>query len=210
MAIIFVQEDTAPFCTAAALCSGLGDVQGPIEQFAISGGSAGSSEDGSGNFPNSSSAVRRTLYFDLEIPSGMGGETGDSGNWTVRINHSTGNSSVLGREVHICRVDSGCGNQETLGSLTAQAFDTSTGTWTATVNQASNTSVTAGDRVVIIVGYENTAEHGNSAIGVTPSLNIDCPWTVPAGAGRIMASLASAGGLVSDGGIAGKGGGLAG
>lgn len=185
MAIIFVEEDTAPTCTAAELCSGLTNTQGPIEQFAIEGGTAGVGADGSGNFPNSSSAIRRTVYFDLDIPAGMDSQTGDSGNWTVRINHTTGDANILGREVHICRVNSGCTNQETLGSLTGQAFDTATGTWTATVNQAANTTITADDRVVIIVAYENNAAHGNNSIAVTPNQNIDCPWTVPAGAAII-------------------------
>lgn len=183
MAIIFVEEDTAIVCGAAALCSGLGEdvATTDIEQFAIEGGSAGVAEDQTGNWTNSDSTTFRAVYFDIEIPSGMFGETGDSGDWTVRINHTTGSANLIGREIHICRIDSGCANQETLGALTGQTFDTSTGTWTATVSQASNTSVATGDRVMIVVGYNNTATHGNHNLGITPSLNIDCPWTVPVG-----------------------------
>ena len=174
MALIdFQQEDTAPSCTEAEACSLLSGTQGPINQFAIQGGTAGTTEDGSGNFPNADTTIRRTVYYDLPIPSGADGA---AGNWTVRINHTTGNSNILGREVHVCRVNVSCLNQETLGSLTSQAFDTSTGIWTATVNQASSTTISVNDRVFIVVGYENTGIHGNSSIGVTPNQIINSPW----------------------------------
>lgn len=174
MALIdFQQEDTAPSCTDAEACSGLTGTQGPINQFAIQGGTAGTTEDVSGNFPNADTTIRRTVYYDLPIPSGADGA---AGNWTVRINHTTGDASVLGREVHVCRSNSVCENQETLGSLTSQAFDTSTGVWIATVNQASSTTISADDRVFIVVAYENTAAHGNHSIGVTPDQIINSPW----------------------------------
>lgn len=188
MAIIFVQTDDAPSCGAAVYCSGLGASPGwtAIEQSAVSGGSAGSTEDLTGNQSNPDATIYREVYYDLDIPSGLDGGTGDAGNWTVRVNHSTGVSDVDLDEVHICRVDSGCGIQETLGSSTGIAFATDGGVFSGVVNQASSTSITAGDRVVIVVAYQSNGAHGNAAFGVTPSVNIDCPWTVPAGVGRGM------------------------
>lgn len=187
MAIIFIQEDTAATCGAAIYCSSLSvDAITQIVQSAVQGGTAGVTEDVSGNMTNSDSTIYRMLYFDLTVPSGMYGGTGDAGNWTVRINHSTGDADIDIEEVHICRVALGsCANQETLGSTTAIATATNGAQpVSVVVNQGSNTSVATDDRVLVIVGYQNNAAHGNNSIGVTPSVNIDCPWTVPPSAGQ--------------------------
>ncbi len=183
--VILVQTDTAPTCTAAELCSGLSDAQGPIEQFATLGGSAGSAEDGSGNFPNASALVRRTLYFDC--PGDTGWTTG-AGTWVVRVNVSSGNAVIRLMEIHICRVNSSCANQETIGSLTG--LNQATNVAQPMSNNVSGSAVTlaAGDRIMVIVGFDNTADHGNQAIGVTPSVNIDTPWDdgVAGGHGRLV------------------------
>ena len=187
MAIIFVQKDTAATCTEAAFCSGLGASPGwtAIEQFASQGGAAGSTEDLTGNQSNPDATIYREVYYDIQIPSGMFGETGDSGDWTVRVNHTTGASDIDLDEIHICRVNSSCASQETLGSSTGIAFATDGGVFSGTVSQASGTSITADDRVMIVIAYQSNGAHGNAAFGVTPDQNIDCPWTVPAGAGPV-------------------------
>lgn len=183
-AVILVQEDTAATCTAAQGCSGLTDTQGPIEQTARIGGSAGVTEDGSGNFPNGSALIRRTAYVDC--PTDLAWTTG-AGTWTVRINHASGDADVFLQEIWICRFNSSCANQETIGSLTS--INQATNVAQPVSHSVSGSAVTlaSGDRVFIICGYDNTAAHGNHAIGITPNQNIDTPWDDGvAGWGRLL------------------------
>lgn len=171
--VILVQEDTAPTCTAAQGCSGLTDTQGPIEEFAQSAGTAGVTENASGNFPNSSALIRRTAYFDCLTNTAW---TTGAGTWTMRINHTTGDADVFLQEIWICRFNSACANQETIGSLTS--INQATNVAQPVSHSVSGSAVTlaSGDRVFIILGYDNTAAHGNHAIGITPNQNIDTPW----------------------------------
>ena len=182
MPIIFVQEDTARTCANGAYCSGLNADVGLMEITAVEGGSAGSVEDGSGNFTNSDATIYRVGYIDIPIPSGMVGEVGASGTWTVRLNHTTNNANIDIEEIHICLIAaSGCANRETIGSLTAIArASNESQPMSFSVTQGSDTStINSGDRVMIVIGYQNNGAHGNNAVGLTPSVNIDCPWTVP-------------------------------
>lgn len=172
--VILVQEDTAPTCTAAEACSGLTNAHGPIEQFARLGGSAGSTEDGSGDFTNDSDANNwRTVYYDC--PTDTGWITG-AGTWTIRVFHSTGDGDIRLAEVHICRVNSSCVNQETIGSTTGLTRATTASQPIVVSVTGSAVTLAAGDRILIIIAYKNSAAHGNHAIGVTPNRNHDTPW----------------------------------
>ena len=152
-----------------------------MEISAVEAGSAGSVEDGSGNFTNSDATIYRVGYIDISIPSGMVGIAGQSGTWTVRLNHTTTSASIEIEEIHVCLIDSGCTNIETIGSLTAIARASNEAQpMSFSVSQGSDTRViNSGDRVMIVIGYQNNATHGNQVVGLTPSVNIDCPWTVP-------------------------------
>jgi hypothetical protein len=171
MAMVFTQTDTASGCAAAAFCSGLSAMGEEHDSQATIGGSAGSAEDNitiDGNATN-----LRAYYIECVIPADY---LGDAGDWTVRLNLTDAASNSTWTHCHICRVNSGCTNQETIGSNTSvgQSLGT-TGTLTATVS-GSAVTLAANDRVMIVFGFTNT-NSCTRTFGITPSLNIDSPFS---------------------------------
>lgn len=141
------------------------------------GGSAGSTPrtvtaDGS-------AADLNAIWMELGNAVDIDAYDGGAGNWTIRINITTSNHQISLDEIHICRVNSGYVNQETLGSLTGIGENWgSTGTMVHTVNQGSGTTITAGDKIIIIFAIDN-ANAMTQDFAYTPSVIIDAPGSFP-------------------------------
>ena len=103
----------------------------------------------------------------------------DAGTWTINLEVSTANMNLTITEAHLCRVDSSCVNQETIGSNTG--LSVSLGTTGVTSFTVAGAAVTpgAGDKVVIVLVGDNGSM--NQALAVfTATQNIDSPFTAPA------------------------------
>lgn len=178
MSVSLQQTDTAMDCAAAAFCSGLSaPANTPVRQQGEEGGSAGSTEDSV--LLNANESNVRSLFHEYVVPADYDGAAGD---WTIRINVTTAGASCSVESVHVCRVDSGCTNQETLGSLSSTTSIATTGIKTFTVNQASGATFAAGDKVVVVFGLKNGDTMLSRAVGFTPDQITTAPGTVEAAA----------------------------
>ena len=173
MALISLQQTniTAP-CGFAAYCSTQSNTSGLT----------GASDARSGGFPgtvevvpelvNSETRVNVVVFSTLDL----GVISWGSGTHTVRLNITTGNSSLTWEDTYVCRVNTSCTNQETLGSLTSQAIDiSSTGVQTMNITGSSTTALST-DRLVYVLAFSNSSDHGgNDGFGYTPDQLIDTP-----------------------------------
>lgn len=179
MSVSIQQVDTAPEFAAGAYCSGLsaGANAGVVNR-ATQGGSAGVTED-SVTVNNGETNVRY-LYYECDIPSGYDGA---AGTWVVRINQSSGTVASGGyASVYVCRVNSSGTNQETLGSNTSTGADFSaTGVKTINVSQASGSTFSAGDKVMVVVGLTGPTTMVPFIFGITPDQIITAPGSVSSG-----------------------------
>lgn len=172
MAISLDQSDNTVTCSAAAACSGLPLYGSALECLAQEGDTAGSAH--SVNFGTTNLTTRVAYAFDCVIPSGA---TWGSGTWVVPINFSNGDMNVTLQEVHVCRVNSSCTNQESLGSTTGIGYATNGGETTVNVT-GSSTTPTAGDRVLIVVAFSSNSSHSDNIVEITRNRTITCPFTV--------------------------------
>lgn len=181
----YQEEDTAMTCTPAAFCSGAG-VNGDTDMArkALVGGSAGSTEVTV--TVDSSAADLACAWFELDVSAGV---SWDGGTWTVRLNVTTSNHQVALDAIYICRVNSSCTNQATIGSVTALADNLgSTGVRSHNVTGSAQ-SPSAGDKVIVVLLFDNMQAMPQD-IGFTPSEIITSPFTPPGGeAGQIGATV---------------------
>lgn len=181
----FQQTDTVANGSAIAdLCSGNTSSSDTESNQAAVGGSAGSTERT--HTPDNSAADLNGVWMELGgSDGGINEYDGAAGNWTTRLNITTGNHQLTLDEIHICRVNSSYVNQETLGSLTGIGANLSgTGVQSHTVNQASSTTITAGDKIIIIYAFDNAQSMANS-FGYTPDQITVAPGDIP---GLVQAS----------------------
>ena len=184
MAIKYQQTDFSPQdCSAAAYCSGLSANAASKVFDARTGAPAGSTE--ATVSIDASATNLRAFYYSLKSITGMLGKAGD---WTVRLNNTTGSGGVTElNSVYICRVSSLCSSQETIGSLTGLTDNLNGATTLTKTVSGSAVVMAAGDRVVIVLGISNS-NLGAVNVGFTPDQLIDSPFiaraTVPStGAG---------------------------
>jgi hypothetical protein len=169
MPIIFTQTDNTGV-TEAAFCSGLSANGANGTRQATDGGSAGVT--GVSVVINGSAATLRFFYFTLPVAAGI---NWNSGNWTVRINVTTGAANCTWETCHICRVNSSDVNQATIGSATGLGIAISgTGAQSTTFSGAAQTPG-VGDKVVIVLGVSNSNSCTRTS-GITPDQNIDSPF----------------------------------
>jgi len=87
--------------------------------------------------------------------------------------------NITWNSVYICRVNSGCANQATIGSSTSLGISlATTGVKSTTVSGAAQ-SPGAGDLVMIVFGFTNSA-HGSQSFLYDVDQNNDSPFTVAA------------------------------
>lgn len=178
MAVNYTQTDTAASCTPAAFCSGRALEGSELGRLCQAGGTAGSSEASIINIANNT--TNEILFtYDIEIANGT---TWGAGTANIRINFTTGDTDVTLTEVYVCRVNSGCTSQETLGSNTGLSVDTSTaGNHTENVTLSAASSPSDGDKVEVVLVFSNASAHGGEeTIGITPDQDHTLPFTAPA------------------------------
>lgn len=175
MAINFTQTDTNDQCARnGTYCSGLtsAGVAGNSDR-CVDGGTAGTLER-TFSVPGEASDQAITIFTCLVGAS----VSWDAGTWTVRLNVTTENMFLTWSSVHICRVNSSCTNQETIGSSSSLGIGLDTAGVKSTTVSGSAVTPSAGDKVVIVFGLSNSNMSAQS-VGITVDQNIDSPFTQP-------------------------------
>ena len=182
MATNYQQEDTASACGTVAGCSGKTVADTPIGRLCVEGGTAGT---GTPQVKSTAGELDRAAVM-FEMQPANGGTWG-AGNYVVRLNITTANSAATWIATYVCRFNSGCTNQETIGSLTGQSTGLgSTGVKTHTVSGSSVTPAD-NDKVYVILVVDFAADHGNVAFNFTPDQLIDTPIVAGAADDEIAA-----------------------
>ena len=175
MAMIFtLTNSTTGVCAGNAVyCSGAATSDGGASRVASVGGTAGTETTLATSALASSTDNANGLYT-LDIPAGT---SGDSGTWTIRLNITTANMNLTVTKIYVCRVNSSCTNQETIGSATGLSISLgTTGVKTQTVS-GSAVTLAAGDKVVIVFVLSNGAMSDQIARWGNDQ-NIDSPFSV--------------------------------
>lgn len=169
------QTDSAGSCALGIIgtgsyCSGVSS-NASVNKLASVGGTAGSTPITS---PSQNSVDNRAIIIEWVPGSGV---TGSSGTWTVRLNVTTANANLNWTATHICRVSSGCVNQETIGSLTGQSI--SLGTTGVKSMNVTGSAVTLGstDKVLVMIVHTNSSGVMSQTFGWTPNQVIDSPFS---------------------------------
>lgn len=188
MAINYTQTDSGTGACAgeAGYCAATGNnIISTTEKIATAGGTAGSVEIGTSQFSPNATDQRASII--TIIPDS--GTSGDSGTWTVRLNITTANMNLSIIAIDICRVNSSCVNQESIGSATGLSISLgSTGVKSQNVT-GSAVTLAAGDKVVIVFHVANGSMSGQE-FGWIPNQNIDSPFS--ASANKILTASAGA------------------
>ncbi len=182
----YVQEDTAQGCALNNYCSAGG---GTIEagRQAVQSGSVGSVE---ASFSVAASASNDNEFsFEIILPTDA---TSDADTAVIPINFTTGSMNAILESVYICRVNSSCVNQETIGSESGIGFATNGGSTTRNIS-CSAVTFAAGDKVIITLGFNETAGHSSQNVGITPDQTMSLPFLAPASAANITVAQTEAG-----------------
>ena len=172
----YVENDTAQVCALNNYCSGL---TGTIEagRQAEGGVSAGSTEQ---TFSVAASAADAPEWsWEIILAAST---TSDTDTATIPINFTSGDMDVTLESVHICRVNSSCSNQETIGSSSSLGLATNAGLQSPTVS-CSAVTFAAGDKVIIVLGFSEAAGHSAGTVGITPDQTMTLPFNPPAPTG---------------------------
>lgn len=171
MPLDFQQTDDAPICPVNPYCSGLtANAQG-MSFLSLDGGTPGVTQKTiTVDFLASN---RRAIYIGCTVDAGV---SWSAGTWVVRFNLTASDMNCTWQSVHICRVNSGCTNQASIGSASSLGISLgSTGVKSTNVTGTAQVPA-AGDRIMIICGVSNSADHGNQTIGITPDQIITAPF----------------------------------
>lgn len=173
MALIDLQEtdNGTGLCAINAFCSGnSNNAAGTSRREATQGGTAGSGAD-SVTMDNNAADLN-TVWFECVIPSGA---SWDAGDWTTRINITTGNHQLTLDEIHICRVNSSCVSQASIGSSVGIGQNISSAQVYTFVISGAAQSPSAGDLVHIIYAFDN-GQNMPQAFTFSPSEIINTPF----------------------------------
>lgn len=175
--IVYRQTDAAAACGVIGACSGRTPAGDSDARQALEGGTAGTVSLAVGIPVISTVAV----YMD-ELPV-ADTDSLDAGTLTARLNVVTAQASLTWEELWVCRINSACTSQETLGSLTAQGLDISVGgVFTRNVTLSAASAHNAGDKVYIVHVVANANIHTARSLEILPNQAIDTPFTAVVGA----------------------------
>ncbi len=182
MAIISLQQtDTTAPCGFAAYCSTQGN----------SGGSTTATDCRVGGTPGTTDAqpdmvnLETRLHLVVFSTPDLGVTDWAAGDYIVRLNIAAASSEVTWQDTYVCRVNSSCVSQETLGSLTSQAQSLAAAIEVTMTISASSTTAAATDRLAFVLAFSNTGEHGgNDGFDYTPDSIITTPIEEAAAAAR--------------------------
>jgi hypothetical protein len=173
VAINYTQTDsTSGVCLGSSFCS-LVAADGSGGMIAADGGTPGTGTTSVQKTSSQDETAGDSHSYTI-IPAA--GTSWDGGTWTVRVNVTTANMNLSITAIYICRVDSGCANQATIGSATGLSISlSSTGVKSQTVTGSAQTPG-VGDKVVVLIGIANGAMSTQSVV-FTNDQNIDSPFT---------------------------------
>lgn len=116
----------------------------------------------------------KNIWWHCVIPAGA---SWDAGNWTVRLNVTGAAMNTTWEGTYICRLNSACANQASIGSLTGQSIDVgTTGVKTFPAISGAAQTPSAGDLVMVICRFTETSGHGNNTITYLPDQLINTPF----------------------------------
>jgi len=162
-----VQTDTAMGCTEASFCSPLSlDFFNPgrLTKQAQRDGTAGSTPVTAGVYNNT-----ELLCIWFEIPLTDIGEI-QTGSWTIPINVTTSDSELRLTDASVCRVNSSCVSQESLGrNSTMDISCSTTGVKNVTVSVTAPSSFDSTDKIIVAIGCSKTTSFETHTIQITPN-----------------------------------------
>lgn len=172
MAIDFVQTDTLAPCGVIQACLPVAPAGDADAVQASKGGTPGTTELACAVAAASSESC---LMFELAIADD---DSLDAGTLSLPINVTTAQMDVTWEEIYVCRLNSSCTSQETLGSVTGLARDVSGGgVFTETVSLSAASAHDAGDVVYIVLVFANAHTMTSRNVAVTPDQTISTPFT---------------------------------
>ena len=180
----YVQTNSSQACALNNYCSAAG---GTIEvgRVAEIGGSIGTT---AANVTVGSAQSDDNEYsFECVLPTNA---ESSAENATVSLNFSLNSMNVTWASCWVCRVNSSCVNQETIGSNTSVALITNAGSGLLSTQVfCSSVAFAAGDKAIITIGLTETGGHASASVGVTPDQTMALPFNAPAGAGVPAAAM---------------------
>ena len=156
MALILLNQHDAPPsapCARAAMCSGRSNSSSG------SNGAIGLSAAeslGSGTLGFGMSGSESNVVFAVLASDGIGATDWAGGTYTLRYNITNGAANCTLTEIYVCRLNSSCVSQESLGSVLSLSQSlNSTGTFTQNIT-GSSTTAAATDKVAFVLVGSNS------------------------------------------------------
>lgn len=180
MAEDYQQTDTAAPCGVIQACSAVAPAADADAREASVGGTAGATE-----LACAVAAASSELCYADEIA--IADDTSlDAGDATLRLNITTAQNDLTWEEVYVCRLNSSCTSQETLGSVTGLANDVSAGgVFTQTVSLSAASAHNEGDKVYVTYVFANAHAKTGRTVSITPDQLVTMPFTPAASGGPL-------------------------
>lgn len=174
MAVIFTQTDATATCGQTAYCSAM-PVGSPNNnnRRCTPGGTPGVTP--ASIQVNASDADHIYIWFELIVQDGS---AWNAGNWTVRLDVSTANAAISWDQVDICRINSSCVSQASIGVQGGVVSMAGTGVKTFATITGSAQAPNNGDKVMVLLTFSNIAGVGSN-LSFLPDVNIDSPFDPP-------------------------------
>jgi len=171
MGIQFQQEDTVGICGAIAGCAPQAVSTNAIARQCVDGGTAGT---GTPTFGTDAAGPFQVCLGWEMVPAA--GDVWSAGVYTIPINVTTGNANLLWGLVFVCRINSACVNQATIGSLAIPVqIPMVTGVHSVQVTGLEQASPSAGDKVYVACIFKSNG--GAVTVNFTPNQLISTPIT---------------------------------
>lgn len=170
-AYLMNQTNLGADCGPVAMCSGQGLAKIAVDVEAAQGAVPGPTETFVTLFLSSTTDAG---FMTQSIANEPGVTTWQAGTWITRLNVTTGQIAVTLEEVHICRVNSACVNQASVGSELLLGVNLSLPTIVTVNIDGSVQAAAVDDQIYIVWVFTNTAEIDRN-IGITPDQTIDTP-----------------------------------
>jgi hypothetical protein len=171
MARDFQITTTASTCGTVAGCSGATVANTPVGRLAVDGGSS------SATTATATHTVRNNAIACLMFELAPADTSWPAGNWTVNLNVTTGNTDFTWIATYVCRFNSSCVNQATVGSLTGQSTSMTAGSKSMTVSGSSQTAA-SDDKVYIVCVFDIGGSHGDTSFSIDHTTVINTPLGV--------------------------------
>jgi hypothetical protein len=152
----YTESAAASDLTSAQTCNSISTQASLAPQALVASGAAGGSY-------TVSVANGSTQEFVLYSASGVPNVTSwPSGNWTVQLNVTTGNSNLTWADACILRVNSSGAAQATVGSLTGQNIPLGSAGVVSMTISGSAQAASSTDRIAVVLNIQSSNQHGTA------------------------------------------------